>query len=212
MRARVQTHVRAAALLLALLLAGCRGGISEAPPVHLVLDMDFQPKLETQSATDFAGWPDRRSMRVPAEGTIARGSLPDPVLLPDPARPGRNPDGSWITANPLPLSMEVLERGRDRYDVFCSVCHGYTGRGGNGSSGHGMVGRLWPVPIPSFHVRTEEGIDNRVANLSDGEIFDVLSDPNGRNTMPSYQSRIAVEDRWAVIHYLRALQELGRKP
>ncbi len=192
----------------ALILGACRGGTSKSPPVHLVLDMDFQPKLKAQATSGFEGWHDHRSMRLPVEGTVARGSLPDPVLMPNPAAPGKNADGSWITANPLPRTIANLERGREQYDIYCSICHGYSGRGGNGDYGHGMVGRLWPVAVPNFHV--QEGKDNRVANLSDGEIFDVLSDPKGRNTMPSYSARIRVEDRWAIIHYVRALQELGQ--
>jgi hypothetical protein len=71
------------------------------------------------------------------------------------------------------------------------------------------VGRRWPVVIPSFHV--QEGKDNRVANLTDGEIFDVLASPVGKGTMPSYAARLPVKDRWAIIHYIRALQNLGKQ-
>jgi mono/diheme cytochrome c family protein len=191
-------------LALAFALPGCRGGLSESPPVHLVKDMDFQPKLKAQAAAPFPGWKDGRAMRLPVPGTVARDSLPKADLA------HKNPDGSFVTTNPLPLSAAVLERGRERFDIFCSVCHGYSGRGGSGAQGHGMVGRRWPsgVIIPSFHA--VEGKDNRVALLKDGEIFDVLASPIGKGTMPSYAARIPVEDRWAIIHYIRALQELGK--
>jgi mono/diheme cytochrome c family protein len=208
--------------LLALGAAACRGGISTSPPVHLVPDMDFQPKLKAQSQSHFPGWVDGRGMRLPisrldpADKTreetlvVARGSLPDEKLLPDPKKPGRNVDGSWMQ-NPLPLTDEVLARGKERFEIFCSVCHGYTGRGGNGAEAHGMVGRRWPVVIPSFHVDpTKDAAGNKVANYTDGEIFDVLSSPIGRNTMPSYAARISVEDRWKIIHYVRALQNLDK--
>ncbi|MSR38541.1 MAG: cytochrome c [Planctomycetes bacterium] len=201
-------------LVASLALFACRGGTSTSPPVHLVLDMDFQPKLKAQSASAFDGWADGRAMRLPVTDSqnrvsvVAHGSLPDPILMPDPNKAGKNVDGTWLK-NPLPLTNEVLERGRERFDINCSVCHGYSGQGGNGAQAHGMVGRRWPVVIPNFHV--VEGKDNRVANLTDGEIFEVLSSPVGKNTMPSYAARITVKDRWAIIHYVRALQTLGKQ-
>lgn len=201
-------------LAAALALGACRGGTSESPPVHPVLDMDFQAKLKTQTVSHFEGWADGRAMRLPVTDSqgkiavVARGSLPDPKLLPDPNKPGKNADGSWMK-NPLPLSQKVLERGRERYEINCSPCHGYSGQGGNGPTAHGLVGRRWPVMIPNFHA--VEGKDNRVANLTDGELFEVLSSPVGKNTMPSYAARITIEDRWAIIHYVRALQNLGKQ-
>jgi mono/diheme cytochrome c family protein len=178
-------------LPLLLLAAGCRGGISDKPPIHPVLDMDFQPKLKAQSKSEFEGWADRRGMRMPVAGTIARGALDRPELT-----TFRNPDGSYLARNPIPVSLEVLERGRERYDVFCSVCHDRTG------SGKGLVGKRWPVPIPSF-------LDHeRVSKLGDAEIFDVVT--NGRSTMPAYGPLIPPADRWQIIHYIRALQERVR--
>lgn len=196
-------------VLVALALGACRGGTSTSPPVHLVPDMDFQQKLKTQSATKFENWTDGRGMRLPVDGTIARGTLPDPALMPDPKSPGKNPDGSWIAKNPLPATMANLERGRDRFEIHCAVCHGQSGRGGNGDQAHGIVGRRWPVAVPNFHAA--EGKDNRVANFTDGEYFEVMSSPVGRNTMPSYAARISVADRWAIVHYIRALQNLGKQ-
>lgn len=205
-----QTLRLVAGVALAAVLGACRGGISTEPPVHLVLDMDFQPKLKAQAESTFPGWSDGRTMRLPLPHTVARGSLPNPTLLPDPKNPGKKTDGSYIAQNPLPLSQQVLERGRERFNINCAICHGYSGRGGNGSEAHGTVGARWPVAIPSFHERT--GADNRVANLKDGELFEVLSLPNGKGTMPSYARHLSVEDRWAIVHYVRALQKLGKQP
>jgi mono/diheme cytochrome c family protein len=204
-----RTH---ALLLLSAFLAGCRGGISNEPPVHLVLDMDFQQKIKAQSAFEFAGWPDGRGMRLPVEGTVARGSLPNPTLLPDPKNPGKNPDGSYIEKNPLPLTEAVIERGRERFNITCAVCHGYSGRGGTGAQAHGMVGKRWPasVSIPSFHAKAGgDATVNRVPELKDGQVFEVIS--NGKGTMPKYGRQISVEDRWSIIHYLRALQLFGKQ-
>ncbi|MGE3173307.1 MAG: cytochrome c [Planctomycetota bacterium] len=192
-----------------LALGACRGGTSTKPPVHLVLDMDFQPKLKAQAETRFAGWSDNRAMRLPVAGTVARGPRTPEALMPDANNPGKNADGSWIAQNPLALSLEVLERGRERYDIHCAICHGKSGRGGNGNGGHGLVGRRWPVVIPNFH--RVEGKDNRVADFTDGQFFEVMSSPVGRNTMPSYAARVNVHDRWAIVHYIRALQNLGKQ-
>jgi mono/diheme cytochrome c family protein len=172
-------------------LAACRGGLSEKPPVHLVLDMDFQPKLQAQEKSEFAGWSDHRAMRQPVAGTVARGSLPDPALA-----KFKHADGSYVQQNPVTLTAEALARGRQRYDIYCSICHDRTG------TGKGFAGRRWPVPLPSF-------LDHeRVSKLVDGEIFDVIT--HGRSTMPAYGPLVPVEDRWLIIHYIRALKERVR--
>lgn len=195
---------------LALVVAGCmRGGTSDLPPVHLVQDMDFQPKVKTQSAVHFAGWPDGRGMRLPVvdgngrTAVVARGSLPNASLS------HKDANGAFVKKNPVPISDAVLQRGRERYDIYCSICHGYSGQGGNDPvTGNGLVGRRWPVAVPNFHFVAGEGKDNRVANLGDGELYDVIL--NGKGTMPAYGARIAPEDRWAIVHYIRALQRLSR--
>ena len=115
-----------------------------------------------------------------------------------------------VTPEPIRnAAAESLARGKDRYEIHCAICHGQSGRGGNGDQGHGLVGRRWPVAVPNFHA--VQGKDNRVANFTDGEYFEVLSSPVGRNTMPSYAARITVEDRWAIVQYIRALQTLGNQ-
>ena len=199
------SHLIALALLGA--FAACRGGISDTPPVHLVLDMDFQPKLKAQSESHFEGWTDHRGMRVPpmdANGrtaVVARGAMPKPELN------NRDASNAFVTKNPVAATAEVLAQGRKVYDINCAICHGYSGQGGNDpQQGHGLVGRRWPVAIPNFHF--VEGKDNRVASLPEGEYFEVIT--NGKGTMPAYGARIAVEDRWAVVHYIRALQNLSK--
>ncbi|MHC4516062.1 MAG: c-type cytochrome [Planctomycetota bacterium] len=202
------------AALPALVAFGCRGEVSRKPPVHLVLDMDFQPKLKAQSEATFPGWPDERGMREPVPGTIARGHLG----AQDPDRNvarlyvyKRGKD--FVTRNPLPLTKANLDRGRERYNIHCAICHGGSGRG------NGPVGLRWPAakppsylsvagPVP-FPDRTgadqkPDRIDKRVQNLVDGELFNVIT--NGYSTMPAYGHQVPVKDRWAIIHYIRALQ------
>jgi mono/diheme cytochrome c family protein len=198
-------------------LVGCRGDISATPPVHLVLDMDFQPKLRTQSTAEFEGFADHRAMRMPVgDGfgntwVVARGSLPNAKLA------HKDAAGKFVSTNPLAADAKVkhlgrettvIERGRERFEIFCAVCHGHSGQGGFGPQGHGLVGRRWKVAIPNFHFDPAPGKDNRVPMLSDGELFDVIT--NGKATMPSYGARISPEDRWAIIHYVRALQTLSK--
>ena len=220
------TKVLRSSLLLALLgaaLAGCmRGGISSEPPVHLVLDMDFQPKLKSQAEANFAGWADHRASRLPVHDpvstdplgktlVVARGSLPDPKLA------NRDASGNFVKTNPLKTTDKVvhggrettvIERGRERFEIHCAICHGYSGQGGNGPAGHGMVGKLWPAVIPNFHFQPGEGKDNRVPLMPEGEYFEVIT--FGKNTMPSSGARLSPEDRWAIVHYVRALQSLSK--
>lgn len=217
--------VKACLLLLAAMalgLAGCmRGGISHEPPVHLVLDMDFQQKLRTQAEAHFEGWSDKRASRLPVSYldkktvrplVVAQDSLPNPALA------HKDAAGKFVTKNPLAADQKVMhlgrettviERGQERFNIHCAICHGTSGQGGNDpAEGHGLVGRRWPVMVPTFHLQKEAGKDNRVANLTDGELFDVIA--NGKGTMPSYGARISPEDRWAIVHYIRALQQLSK--
>ena len=208
------------AALTLLALQSCdkfRGFPSEKPPIHLVLDMDFQPKVRAQSELEFDGWVDHRGARRPVADSfgntivVARDSLKNPALV------NRDAQGQFITKNPLSLDhkfmvsgreMSVIDRGRQRYEIYCSVCHGLSGLGGNGKQGHGLVGRRWPVAVPNFHLSTKDGADNRVPNMPDGEYFETIS--IGKGTMPGYEARISVEDRWAIVHYVRALQSLSK--
>lgn len=199
-----------AAVLPTTLTSCMRGGVSHEPPVHLVLDMDFQPKLLAQSRSDYPGWTDHRGMRLPVADSfgktlvVARGSLPNPALA------NRDANSAFVAQNPVPVSAAVLERGRERFEINCAVCHGYSGQGGGGkgqeNTAHGLVGRRWPVVIPNFHY--VEGADNRVPQMPDGEFFEVIT--YGKGTMPAYGARLSVEDRWAIVHYIRALQRLSK--
>lgn len=158
--------------LLALgLLAGCD-------------DMDQQPKYKPLEPAPF--FADERSARTPPAGTIARGHLKDDALL----FTGKE-NGQLSNRFPYPITAEILKRGRERYDIFCAVCHGRTG------DGQGMiVKRGFPTP-PSFH-------DERLRKAPVGHTFDVIT--NGFGVMYSYNDRIPVKDRWAIAAYIRALQ------
>jgi len=123
-------------------------------------------------------------MRVPPKGTIPRGFKPYPAeyLI--------NEEASVRNQNPLPRTRQVLLRGQDRFNTYCIVCHGPAGEG------DGSVVPQFPRP-PSLQ-------SAKVRGWADGRIFHVVT--MGQNLMPSYAAQVDVKDRWAIIHYIRALQ------
>ena len=221
--ARIHNTLKLLALALLPALASCdmesfRGFPSEKPPIHPVLDMDFQPKLVAQSASEFEGWSDGRGARRPVHDSFGNTLVVSQGSLPDPKWSNRDANGAYVTSNPLALSekitirgrqMSVIDYGRERFNIYCSMCHGYSGQGGNGPNGHGLVGRRWSVVVPSFHYNPKaDNAGNRVPNMPDGEYYEVIT--NGKGTMPAYGARISPRDRWAIVRYVRALQSLSR--
>ncbi|HMB98425.1 MAG TPA: c-type cytochrome [Balneolaceae bacterium] len=174
-------------LLASVLFMSCRGQKSEKPPVHPNLNMDFQNRFNAQEENEF--FADNRAMRPPVEGTVARGLLKEDVEYYE----GLNPDSSFVEDIPMEVTGSFIYRGQDRYDIYCSVCHGGTGDG----RGIIMTGDYGYVPAPSFH-------SNRLREVPDGEIYSAIA--NGIRNMPSYATQIPVEDRWAIVSYVRALQ------
>jgi mono/diheme cytochrome c family protein len=191
-------------------LTGCRGETSNQPPIHLVPNMDFQEKLKAQSESHFAGWSDKRGMRLPVRGTIAQGGLGVDDTRAEVAKLHRYKisETEWVKTNALPKTTENLARGRQRYEIHCAVCHGYSGRG------DGIVGRRMAVRPPSFHAKAPGDLPGtvykpQVLTYNDGEIFDVITTGKG-TTMQPYAIQVTPRDRWAIIHYIRALQLRGK--
>jgi hypothetical protein len=147
--------------------------------------MKDQPRFEPLEESHF--YADGASARLPVEGTIARGQL----RLDDHLYRGLRPDGRFATDYPMPLAAAMLARGRERYDIFCSPCHDTSG------DGLGMIVRRGFKRPPSFH-------EQRLRDMPVGYYFDVIS--NGFNQMSSYASQIPIEDRWAIVAYVQALQ------
>jgi hypothetical protein len=160
------------ALLASILVAGCRQ------------DMHVQPRYEPEDPSTF--FADGRSERPPVEGTVARGHLRTDELL----YTGRV-NGAVADILPFAITAPDLSRGRERYNIYCSPCHDYTG-GGNGM----IVQRGFPSP-PSFHLE-------RLRQAPAGHFFEVMT--NGFGLMYSYASRASPEDRWRIAAYIRALQ------
>lgn len=176
-----------ALLLTSILMMGCRGQQSENPPIMPQQNMQFQERFNAQEANPF--FDNNMSMRMPVEGTIAQGHLQDDVNLYE----GTDEEGNFVEENPMEVTRSFLYRGQERYDIYCQPCHGGTGDG----QGVIMTGQYGYVPAPTFH-RAES------YEMTDGEFYSAIK--NGIRNMPSYATQIPVEDRWAIVAYVRALQ------
>lgn len=177
----------AAIFAVSALLVGCRGTISEKPPIHPNMNMDQQPRKEAQEQNNF--FEDGRSMRQPVEGTVARGFRKADLAYYE----GVDANGEWIAESPVDFTQSFLYRGKERYEIYCTPCHGNTGDG----QGIIMTGQYGYVPAPTYH-------QQRLREATDGELYSAIY--NGVRTMPSYAHQIKVEDRWAIVGYIRALQ------
>ncbi|MGC8792873.1 MAG: c-type cytochrome [Bryobacteraceae bacterium] len=168
--------MRKLAVILLVALAGC-SRTSRKPPLEIIPDMDRQPRFRVQGETNF--FPDRRMSRPPVPGTVARGRLPS----------------APTESSPLPWNMQTLERGRQRYEIYCTPCHDRTG------AGRGMVAVRGKWPAGDLR-------ETRLQQMSDREIFEVIT--NGRRTMPAYRFQIPEDDRWVIIAWVRVLQRAAR--
>lgn len=191
---------------------GFRGKTSTGTPIEVFPDMVRQPKVRPQSELGF--FADDRGMRPPVAGTVPIGyEMPhpnaqaSPGAAPLPPGPEMQPQfgfsagtdyistgkmgANWGNGIPIEVTPQLLERGAQRYNINCAVCHGPTG------AGNGIAKQYGLATIVSLQ-------DDRIRNMSDGEIFNTIT--HGKNTMLAYGPNITVADRWAIICYLRVLQ------
>lgn len=203
-------------------LTGCQGNRSDAPPVHLIQNMDFQHRLDAQEANELyyaIDCPEEaaadaaaeqeavdkgehpphrqrscygRAMREPPAGTVAVGHLKDDDHL----YRGRGADERLADSLPVQIEMsrELLTRGEERYNIYCQPCHDYSG---NGQGIATLRGGGFKVQPPSYHI-------DRLRAMPLGYFFKVITD--GQGTMLSYAAQIPVEDRWAIAVWVRTLQ------
>jgi hypothetical protein len=163
-----------AATGLLLFCAGCRQ------------DMHVQPRYNPFDPTDF--FEDGQSARMPVAGTVPRGDLP---MGPEELLYTGKVNGAVADAFPFPVTREVLDRGRERFNIYCQPCHGMSG------DGDGMIVQRGFRQPPSLHL-------DRLRSAPAGHLFDVIS--NGFGLMYPYGYRVAPRDRWAIVSYIRALQ------
>jgi mono/diheme cytochrome c family protein len=172
---------------------GCRGQTSAEPPILPLRNMADQDRYDPQSASKF--FADGRTMRMPVTGTVPRERVLDPELA-----DGRLADDSGYVLD-VPKAVAdrfggadaMLARGQERYGIYCTPCHDGTGEG----KGIVITRTGWQPAPPSFH-------QDRIRQMPDGQLFATIS--RGVRMMPGYGARIPIEDRWAVVSYVRALQ------
>jgi mono/diheme cytochrome c family protein len=175
-------------------------------------DMQDQPRYKAYKKSEF--FDDNRSSRDFPAGTVARGLLKENKALYTGKIDNPNPSiqvatttdatGNTLVSSfpndidefPLPVTKELIDRGQERYNIYCIVCHGPVGKG------DGMIVRRGFSPPPTYH-------DERLRNAPVGHFFDVMT--NGWGKMNSYATQVSVQDRWAIVAYIRALQ-LSQNP
>jgi mono/diheme cytochrome c family protein len=176
-----------------LIVANMRSSLKEEPRIHLIQDMDNQPRYKAQQFNPV--FADGRAQRQPVAGTVARGDFPTDAHF----RTGRL-DGDWTTAFPprVTIDEDLLRRGQQRFMIYCAPCHGY------GGAGDGIVHqRAIKLNTAGWVVPTSMLSDN-VRERAHGHIFNTIT--NGIRSMPPYGDQIAPQDRWAIVAYIRALQ------
>ncbi|MGA3284440.1 MAG: cytochrome c [Verrucomicrobiota bacterium] len=178
-------------------IAGFRGHLSRKPPIEIFPDMNRQLKLRPQQPNDF--FANGVSSQLPPAGTIARSAPIQTVNGPvypyedAPVNTGRiTGTTNFVETNLLPITAQLLQRGHERFDIYCAPCHGALG------DGNGITKKLGLMPAVANLQ------DKRIVEMTDGEIFNTVT--YGKNLMGAYGPMVPVEDRWAIIAYLRALQ------
>ncbi len=186
MTARSRRVLGALALTSVVATSGCaRGCTSSRPPIHVNPSMDNQPKVRAQAASTF--FYNGASMREPVPGTVAIGGLKEDAAF----FTGKGADGQFLAAIPHAVDEALLERGRQRYAIYCQPCHDARG------DGRGILFQRGNVPTASFH-------QEKFLNYRDGQIFDVIT--NGFGLMPGYRWPIPPADRWTIVAHVRELQ------
>jgi len=176
----------ALALMCVVGLTGCaRGCTSSRPPIHLNPSMDDQPKVLAQTGSDF--FFDGASMRQPVPGTVPIGGLKEDGAF----FTGKGADGQFVATIPVPVNDALVERGHDRFRIYCQPCHDARG------DGKGILFQRGNVPTTSLHQET-------ILKYPDGQIFDVIT--NGKGLMAGYRWPIPPADRWAIVAYVRDLE------
>jgi mono/diheme cytochrome c family protein len=189
---------------------GFRGQKTTQPPSEIFPDMVRQPKVRAQAPLDL--FADGRGPRLPVLGTVPIGyEMPKAAA----SRPQQAPEvvswshpnadfgtgtdyydtgkmgDNWGTGIPIPVTPELMQRGQQRFNITCAMCHGAT------AAGNGITKQYGLATVVSLQ-------DERIRKMSDGEIFNTIT--NGKNTMMAYGPNVIVPDRWAIVAYLRALQ------
>jgi mono/diheme cytochrome c family protein len=165
-------------------VTGFRGIKTTRNPIEIFPDMVRQAKVKEQAPSFF--FPDQRASRYPVSGTVSRGDA-----VADPYRNTGMIGDHWGEGIPISLTAETLKSGKERFGIFCTACHGATGSGNGIATQYGLVG------VPNYHAE-------HTRQMPDGQIFYVIT--HGQGLMLGYGANLSVEERWAIVAYIRALQ------
>ena len=179
---------------------GFRGSISKKPPLEVFPDMDHQARYNPQADNEF--FADGRNDRPLPANAVARGNqlnytevfspdFEDSVLGDTVYLEGKNPDGSFYDGFPLEATNELMVYGKQKYEIFCVSCHGASGDGNGVTKAYGVL-------AANYH-------DDRLRGETDGYLYDVIA--NGKGLMYGLKDRLDPKERWAIVLYMRALQE-----
>lgn len=179
-------------------ILGFRGSKSTEPPIVVFPDMDSQSKYLAQGENAF--FADKRVQRPVVPGTVVRGydwereavfsADYQKTVYPEKTT-GKTQAGEWVSGFPVEVTYDLLTTGREKYTLFCAVCHGASGDGNGITKTYGMVA------TPSYH-------NQRLRDMAEGELFNTIT--QGKGQMLPYRDKLNPHERWAVIAYLRALQ------
>ena len=178
---RLLKYVLPGLAVMAFALTGCyQGEPSDNRPIRIDRGMANQPKYSPQSRSAF--FEDGATMREPVPGTVARGEYHEDIAY----YTGKDANGNYVKTFPdtVFVNMELLKRGQERFNIYCSPCHSRVG------DGRGIVVSRGMVPPPNFH-------DQRFLEMPGGQFFETIT--NGLRNMPSYRFQVPVHDRWAII-------------
>lgn len=210
------------ALVAVAALSGCRGDRSDKPPRQFFPDLDDQPRWKSQTGSTF--FADGRTMRKPPANTVAFGRASFVSDAPWAAHwtqeradllkadagfyEGKGADGLYLARAPVAVDAALIERGKAKYGIYCVTCHGYAG------DGKGMIGAQWSYALPNYHdakYKTPDPNDAKAEFWKDGYLFRTarhgVIDPSGVQKMPGYAHALTEGDAWAVVAYIRVLQE-----
>ena len=177
-------------LIVCILLSGCRGYRTDKPAIHINPNMDWQPKYEAQEYShpipkNTIAWGNEESWASPKTREVYNPTNTAYFY-------GKTASQQWVTKAPIDVTLKTIKRGQERYNIYCALCHDQAG------TGKGTVVKRGFLPPPDFS-------DPRILKMSDGEFFDVIT--NGARNMSGYKKQIPVQDRWAIVTYIRALQK-----
>ena len=186
--------VTAFVVVLTVSVLGFRGTSFTLPPMDVFPEWAFpsmrqQPKFRPQSSSEF--FADGRADRMPPEHTVMRGMLQEDDQL----YRGKDASGAFARGFPAALTVDLnfVQRGRDRYTIFCAPCHGTIG------DGNGITKRYGMGATPTYH-------DDRLRKMAEGELYNTIANGSPNKNMLPYAGKLSPEDRWAVVAYVRALQ------